>query len=190
MNLTLLDIGPCFKGFVLEFVFVTLCETGCWFLVLKKKKSSLKWRLCPGETSLSHILLLFWTCRAGCPTQTQKNTRSCIYFKFAICSIGLLSLDETCHLKGCDLATVWRTVLLLSCYDCDSTYQHYDFTRFEYILWRRMNGYSTTICKLVDLIPALHQSDCRISNWVSAKTVHSSSTNHGQTTARFRSFFR
>ena len=46
--------------------------------------------------------------------------------------------------------------------------------------------YSTTICKLVDLIPALHQSDCRIPNWVSAKTVLSSSTNHGQTTARFR----
>ena len=31
------------------------------------RKSSLKWRLCPGETSLSHIFLLFWTCRAGCP---------------------------------------------------------------------------------------------------------------------------
>ena len=51
-------------------------------------------------------------------------------------------------------------------------------------------GNSTTICKLVDLIPALHQSDCRIPNWVSAKTVLSCSTNHGQTTARFRSFFR
>ena len=51
-------------------------------------------------------------------------------------------------------------------------------------------NYSTTICKLVDLISALHQSDWRIPNWVSAKTVHSSSTNHGQTTARFRSFFR
>ena len=50
--------------------------------------------------------------------------------------------------------------------------------------------YSTTICKLVDLIPALHQSDCRIPNWVSAKTVLSSSTNHSQTTARFRSFSR
>ena len=50
--------------------------------------------------------------------------------------------------------------------------------------------YSTTICKLVDLIPALRQSDCRIPNWVSAKTVLSCSTNHGQTTARFRSFFR
>ena len=49
---------------------------------------------------------------------------------------------------------------------------------------------SATICKLVDLIPAIRQSDCRIPNWVSAKTVLSSSTNHGQTTARFRSFFR
>ena len=49
---------------------------------------------------------------------------------------------------------------------------------------------STTISKLVDLIPALHQSDCRIPNWVSAKTVLRSSTNHGQTTARLRSFFR
>ena len=39
---------------------------------------------------------------------------------------------------------------------------------------------STTICKLVDLIPALRQSDCRIPNWVSAKTVLSCSTNHGQ----------
>ena len=53
-----------------------------------------------------------------------------------------------------------------------------------------LNYHSTTICKLVDLIPALHQSDCRIPNWVSAKTVLSCSTNHGQTTARFRSFFR
>ena len=53
-----------------------------------------------------------------------------------------------------------------------------------------MATHSTTICKLVDLIPALRQSDCRIPNWVSAKTVLSCSTNHGQTTARFRSFFR
>ena len=62
--------------------------------------------------------------------------------------------------------------------------------------WFRFNWgvflmvHSTTICELVDLIPSLHQSDCRIPNWVSDKTVLSSSTNHGQTTARFRSFFR
>ena len=36
---------------------------------------------------------------------------------------------------------------------------------------------STTICKLVDLNPNLCQSDCRIPNEVSAKTVHISSTN-------------
>ena len=51
-------------------------------------------------------------------------------------------------------------------------------------------AYSTTIYKLVDLIPALHQSDCRIPNWVSAKTVQISSTDHDQTIARFQSFFR
>ena len=49
----------------------------------------------------------------------------------------LLSLGETCHLKGSDMVTVWRTVLLLSCYDCDIMYQHYDVTWFEYVLWRR-----------------------------------------------------
>ena len=34
------------------------------------------------------------------------------------------------------MVTVWRTVLLLSCYNCDSTHQHYDVTQFEYVLWR------------------------------------------------------
>ena len=68
---------------------------------------------------------------------TQKITRSYIFFKFAICSIALLSLGETCHLKERDKVTVWRTLLLLSCYDCDSTRQHYDVTRFQYVLWRR-----------------------------------------------------
>ena len=63
--------------------------------------------------------------------------RSYIFFKFAICSIALLSLGEKWHLKGRDMVTAWRTVLLLSCYDCDSTHQHYDVTRFEYALWRR-----------------------------------------------------
>ena len=58
------------------------------------------------------------------------------------------------------------------------------------VLIMMLMRHSTTICKLVDLIPALRQSDCRIPNWVNAKTVLSSSTNHGQTTARFRSFFR
>ena len=54
----------------------------------------------------------------------------------AICSIALLILGETCHLKGRDMVTVWRTVLLLSGYYCDSTHQHYNVTQFEYVLWR------------------------------------------------------
>ena len=68
---------------------------------------------------------------------TKIDIRSYIFFKLAICSIALLSLGETCHLKGRNMVTVWRTVLLLSCYDCDSTHQHYDVTRFEYVLWCR-----------------------------------------------------
>ena len=68
---------------------------------------------------------------------TQKVTRSYIFFKFTICSIALLSLGETCHLKGRDMVTVWRTLLLLSCYECDNTQQHYDVTRFKYVVWRR-----------------------------------------------------
>ena len=43
---------------------------------------------------------------------TQKVTRTYIFFKFAICSIALLSLGETCHLKGCDMVTVWWMVLI------------------------------------------------------------------------------
>ena len=52
-----------------------------------------------------------------------------MFLKFAICSIALLSLGETCRLKV--------MLLLLSCYDCDSTHQHYDVTRFKYVLWHR-----------------------------------------------------
>ena len=65
-------------------------------------------------------------------------TQKCfIFFKFAICSIALLSLGERCHIKGRDMVTVWRTLMLLSCYDCDSTHQHYDVTRFKKVLRRR-----------------------------------------------------
>ena len=64
----------------------------------------------------------------------------------AICSIALLILGETCHLKGRDRVTVWRTVLLLSRYYCDSTHQHYDVTQFEYVLWRHtMHGWVMNI---------------------------------------------
>ena len=59
------------------------------------------------------------------------------YFsKFAICSIALLNFGETCYLKGRGMVTVWCTVLLLCCYDCESTQQHYDITLFEKVLWR------------------------------------------------------
>ena len=68
---------------------------------------------------------------------TKQLTCSYIFFKFAICSIALLSLGETCHLKGLDMVMVWRSLLLLSCYDCDSTRHHYDVMRFKYVLWRR-----------------------------------------------------
>ena len=35
-------------------------------------------------------------------------------------------------------------------------------------------GYSTTICKLVNIIPPLHQSDYRIPNLFNAQNIHSS----------------
>ena len=66
--------------------------------------------------------------------------QSCIFFKFVICSIALLNLGETCHSKGRGMVTVWCTVLLLllCCYDCESTQQHYDITMLEYVLWRHI----------------------------------------------------
>ena len=79
------------------------------------------------------------------------------------------------------------TALLIINYHGTNQWQMHDWCRGTGIQCTR---YSTTICKSVDLILALHQSDCWIPNWVSAKTVHSSSTNHGQTTACIQSFFR
>ena len=67
----------------------------------------------------------------------KKINHSYMFFKFAICSIALLSLGETWHLMGRGMVTVWQTVLLLSCYDCDSTHQHYDVMWFECVLWHR-----------------------------------------------------
>ena len=37
-------------------------------------------------------------------------------------------------------------------------------------------SYSTTICKLVGIVSAVHESDCRISNQFNAKTARSSNT--------------
>ena len=70
------------------------------------------------------------------PCLMNLTQNSYILFKWTICSIALLILGETCHLKGRDMVTVWRTVLLLSGYNCDSTHQHYDVTQFENVLWR------------------------------------------------------
>ena len=58
-----------------------------------------------------------------------------IFLKFTICSIALINLDETCHLKRCDMVTVWQTLLFLRCYYYDSTQQHYEVMQLEYVLW-------------------------------------------------------
>ena len=90
----------------------------------------------PMRSRFYHIHIMYkWHWDGFClMTLTQE---SYIFFKFAISSIALLSLGETCHLKRRNMVTAWQTVLLLSCYDCDSTHQHYDVTQFEYALWRR-----------------------------------------------------
>ena len=90
---------------------------------------------------------------------TPKVTRSYIFFKFAICSIALLSLGETCHLKGRDMVTMWRTLLLLSCYDCDSMQQHYDVTRFKYVLWHRTMHEWVMNIHYQTWIKAIHKHD-------------------------------
>ena len=64
-----------------------------------------------------------------------KYTQRHIFFKFAICFIGMMNFGETCHLKRPDLVTAWCMMLLLCCYNCNCMQQHYDVTQFEYILW-------------------------------------------------------
>ena len=115
---------------------------------------------------------------------TQTNVaRNYTFFKFATCFIALLSLGETCHFKGHDMVTVWRRLLLLSCYNCDSTRQHYDVTRFKYVLWRRtmhewvMNiHYQTSIAqgRFINIIrtPSKQRGVCdNISNTISKDFV-------------------
>ena len=72
------------------------------------------------------MALVYWIC----------HNKVAYFFKFAICSIALLNLGETCHLMGRGMVTVWCTVLLLCCCDCESTQQYYDITLLDYILWR------------------------------------------------------
>ena len=99
--------------------------------------------------------LCYWIARLAKPRVQSSNTsrvRFTVISHTPVCSrfyhihivykrywdgSCLINLDETCHLKGRYMATVWRTVLLLSCYDCHSTHQHYEVTWFENVLWRR-----------------------------------------------------
>ena len=69
----------------------------------------------PVRSRFYHIhIVCKWNWYGSCPMNlTQTITHSYIFFKFPICSIALLSLGETCPLKGRDMVTVWRTVLLL-----------------------------------------------------------------------------
>ena len=60
---------------------------------------------------------------------------SYIFFKLAICFIALVKLFETSHLKRPIMVIVWLMMLLLCCYNCDCTQQHYDVTQFEYVVW-------------------------------------------------------
>ena len=69
-----------------------------------------------------------------------KVTRSYIFFKFAICSIALLSLGETCHLKRSDMVTGVADGAVAKLLHCASTHQHYDVMRFEYVVWQCING--------------------------------------------------
>ena len=88
----------------------------------------------PVHSGVYHIHIVDrQNCNGSCLFNLTQ--RSCIFFKFAICSIALLNLGETCHLKGRSMVTVWCTVLLLCCYDWESTQQHYDITLLEYVLW-------------------------------------------------------
>ena len=92
----------------------------------------------PLRSRFNHIHIMFKQNRDGSCLMNliQKVTHSYMFFKFTICSIALLSHGEKCQLKEHYMVTVWWTVLLLTCYNCDSTHQHCDIMRFEYVLWR------------------------------------------------------
>ena len=95
----------------------------------------------PGRSHFYHIHIMSkrnWD--GACLMNWTQQSYS--FFKFAFCSIVLLNLGETCHLKGRVMVTLWRTLLLLR----DTIVQHYDVTRFEYVLWRNtMHKWVTNI---------------------------------------------
>ena len=46
-----------------------------------------------------------------------------------------MNRGKTFRLKPRDMEAVWRVVLLLCCYDCESTERHYDDMQFESVLF-------------------------------------------------------
>ena len=106
-----------------------------WIARPAKQSSNIRHPPPPVRSGFYHIHIVD---RRNCDGSCLLNLtqQSCIFFKFVICSIALLNLGETCHLKGRGMVTVWCTVLLLCCYDSESTQQHYDITLLEYVLWR------------------------------------------------------
>ena len=75
----------------------------------------------PGRSRFYHIHIVSkrnW----GGACLMNLTQQSYLFFKFAICSIALLNLGETCHLKGSDKVTQWRTLLLLRWYDCHAVW--------------------------------------------------------------------
>ena len=81
----------------------------------------------PGHSHFYHIYIVSkWNWDGTCLNWTQQ---SYLFFKYAICSIVLLNLGETCHLKGRDILMLWRTLLLLRWYDCSALWRHAVWTR-------------------------------------------------------------
>ena len=92
------------------------------------------------------------------------------YFNFAICFIASINLGrETYHLRRCDMVTVWRAVLLLCCYDCDSTQCHYDVTWFELRTVPSHNACNHPNSQTWSTSPQNNKT-CVITNWITYKT--------------------
>ena len=56
-------------------------------------------------------------------------TQQIFFFKLTIWSIALMNLGETCHLKGRDMVTLYRTLLLLCWNDYSALWHHTVWTR-------------------------------------------------------------
>ena len=85
-------LGPCFKDFVFEFVFVTLCETGCWFDIDKKvfpKMASLSW----WNIALPHISAILdvsgWLSRTCLVPEPGTGEETCWGRSFSVVLCGM-----------------------------------------------------------------------------------------------------